>query len=177
MLSPFTKNNPIRIIAILSLIFVLAISIAWAHDNDGNDASQGTYNVSEIIEFGCGTTIDVVDQGNKVVKIWVDSEALDDYMIEQGINEVNLTVEVIETLIQPPDGNSYYQLDFIFGPAGAFFTPEWEVRIEGEDYVSASVWMYDEDGEALETYEHNSDEKLYFLVPHFSSYYYEGYDY
>ncbi len=160
--------------AILSLVLIVTLSATGVLGK--SDTSQVTYSVSEIIEFGCGTTIDVVYENDKVIKIWVNSKALDDYMIEQGINEVNLTVEVIETYVKPKNSPWHYELDFIFGPSGAFFTRELEVRLE-KAFVESEVWMYDEAGEELETYEHGSNGKLYFLVPHFSSYYYEGYDY
>ena len=106
-------NTPIKFTAILSLIFILVFSHLWADndDNDDNDDWYGNwsentsdYYASEIIEFGNGTTIDVVNKGNKIIKIWVDSQALDDYMIEQDIKEVNLTVEVIETYVKPKKG-------------------------------------------------------------------------
>ena len=189
-----TKFNT-KPLAIFSLILfaIFAVSGMWvlADDEDDPDDENGdatidvaysasevievAYSASEVIKKGDGATIDVVNKGNKIIKIWVDSEALDEYMIEQGINEVNLTVDVIETYVKPKKGKGHYELDFIFGPSGAFFTPDLEVRLEGV-YYNSEVWMYTEAGEALETYKHGSDEKLYFLVPHFSRYSYDHYD-
>ena len=173
----FSKfNTHMRTTAIISLVLAFAMSLAWAVDKGGNDARKVTYRAREVIKKGNGTTIDVVNEGEKIIKVWVDSGALDAYMKEQGIKKVNLTVDITETLIEPRDGDSYYQLDFEFGPSGAFFSPDLEVRLE-KAYYNSEVWMYDEDGELLETYEHGSDGKLYFLVPHFSRYSYDFYDY
>ncbi len=169
--------TPLRFTAIMSWVFVFALSIAWADEDDddvqqknnGGSASEVTYSASEDIEKGDGTAIDVVNEGEKIIKIWVDSGSLDAYMTEQGIDDVELTVTLVEHLVQRDDGTSHYQLDFIFGPSGAHFSTELEVRLE-HAYYDSDVWMYSEDGEALETYEHGSDGKLYFLVPHFSRY-------
>ena len=160
-------NSTLKSTAVLSVILMFALGAAW--DGSGN-ASAVTYSASEIIQMGNGTSIDVVNEGEKIIIIWVDSGALDDYMEEQGIGEVNLTVDVIETLIQPPDGLSYYDLEFQFGPSDAFFSRDLEVTLE-KDYYNSDVWMYSDDGQPLETYEHGSGDKLYFLVPHFSGYY------
>ena len=151
----------------------------------GNDSSGSyyadsyiiEYSTSDIIKMGEGTTIDVINEADAIIKIWVDSGALDVYMEEQGISQVNLTVDVIETLVESADGSSYYQIEFEFGPSGAFFSPNLEVRLEGVYYNNSNVWMYDKDGQPLETYDHGSDGKLYFLVPHFSSYSFDEYDY
>ncbi len=98
--------------------------------------------------------------------------SLDSYFAEQGINQVTITVVMREELVTLPDGRSYYNLDFTFGPSGAHFEPEFQLKIDGK-YVSTGVdiWLYDENGEALEgRQEFVSDDQIVFYIPHFSRY-------
>ena len=98
--------------------------------------------------------------------------SLDSYFAEQGINQVTITVVMIEELVTLLDGRSYYNLDFTFGPSGAHFEPEFQLKVDGR-YVSTGVeiWLYDEYGVALEgRQEFVSDDQLVFYIPHFSRY-------
>jgi hypothetical protein len=60
-----------------------------------------------------------------------------------------------------------------FAPSGIFFEPNATLKLKG-DYVNANLWLYDENGEALEG-KHHKDKG--FSIYHFSSYYYDDYDY
>ena len=73
---------------------------------------------------------------------------------------------------------THYHLNFTFGPSGAYFAPPLQLTIAGK-YVKTGchVWLYDENGEALEGKRYDSSNRITFEIPHFSSYYYDDYDY
>jgi len=115
----FTKfENSTRTITILSLVFVLTISVAWA---------TNSYFKSKTM-------------------------SIDNYLIEQGFQEVLLWVHLQEDWVDTGDGSGYYQLHFTFGPSGAYFQEPLEIQMRGK-YVSKNneVQMYDEYGEILES--------------------------
>ena len=90
---------------------------------------------------------------------------------------MEITADLSEEWIDTGDGSGYYRLDFTFGPSGTYFTPNnLEVELKGK-YVSDStnVVMYDEYGEALPATRKGQSDRITFYIPHFSSYYYDGY--
>lgn len=162
-------NTPMKSAVILSLILVLALSAAWATIN--------YYYKSKMMGMGAGFFANVVHQGKDRIKATVDSGALDNYLLEQGVDEVGLAILLAEELVEQPDGSSYYRLEFTFWPSGAYFETPLEIQLRGK-YVSEStdVQMYDEYGEVLESTSNGNGSVVTYYVPHFSSYYYDSYD-
>ncbi len=162
--------------AILSLVLIVAISTAWAV-NYSSDSYRFTMGKSGNLDLVSGKS----KKGGQRDKIWcmVKKNALDDYLVEQNLSSVTLTCDLVEEWVECDDG-PHYHLSFEFGPSGAFFRSDrpLEVRIEGK-YVSTGchVWLYGEDGEALESTSSSKGNMITFYVPHFSSYYYEEYNY
>ena len=105
---------------------------------------------------------------NSEASVKITENALATYLNEQGVDSVVITVEL------------YYGWDgtllFVFGPSGAHFEPELELVIEG-GYIEDDMFLIGEDGEALEYTSKKKGNKLTFLVPHFSRYSYDHYDY
>ena len=159
-----------RFTAIISFVIVFALSAAWAMTTYyGEITIQKHNNHDEELKL-----VDGLDK----INIKIPAGSLNDYMAEQNINNVTVTVDLTEEWIDTGDGNGYYQLNFTFGPSEAYFTPkELEVVLYGK-YISdsTSVAMYDENGELLDSRRQSSSGKLIFYVPHFSSYYYDDYD-
>ncbi len=97
-------------------------------------------------------------------KIYED--ALKPYFQEQGINSVEIKVEL------------YYGWDasllFVFSPSGAYFNPNLELTIAG-GYIAENMTLLGEDGEALECTVKKKGNALTFYIPHFSKYSYDHY--
>jgi len=74
------------------------------------------------------------------------------------------------------DGH-HYHLDFTFSPSRAFFDQPLELKIQGK-YVESDchVWLYDEDGEEVESKPQRDNKKIVFKIDHFSSYSYDFYE-
>lgn len=152
-----TCNNSIRLTAILSLVLVFALSAAWAVQ---------TYHRSKVIgKYGGIIPIHVDVEKRAVVAIL--PRALDDYFNEQGIDDVEITVEMIA---DEENGT----LLFTFGPSGAYFDPPLKLALTG-DYINHDMLLFDENGEAVEYDSYFDGEVLIFEIPHFSHYYYDGY--
>ena len=137
---------------------------------DGSDNYEpdwlwaASYSSSVVVEKKKGGQIQI----NEEAKIRIKNKAFDSYLNEQGIDAVEITVEM------------YYGWDgsiwFVFGPSGAFFEPEMELEIKG-GYVEEDMVLIGEDGEFLEYRSDKKGTKLNFYIPHFSSYSYDHYDY
>ena len=164
-------NTAIISTAILSLVFVVALSIAWA---------VNTYNGSVIIENGSTyeQAIQIIQQGNDHIKVEIEGGSLDAYMDEEDLNEVLVTCELTEELVSGPNGD-YYKLNFEFGPSGAYFSPNPLVlKIKGKWVADdTEFWLNDENGEAIEGTRYDDADMIKFEIPHFSGYFYEGYNY
>ena len=119
------------------------------------------------------------DGGQDKVEVTIRKHTLEPYMDTQGIDEVTVTVDVMAEQIERPDGSRYYQFDFVFGPSGAFFEPEpLELTLKGKYHSDdVEVWLYDENGEALEGVRNNQVDHTTLYIPHFSRYSYDIYDY
>jgi hypothetical protein len=155
--------------AILSLVLVFALSIAWA--------TTKHYSSSVVVPKGRALGLTIVPHGRDRINLYSQRGAIDDYMNEQGVNSVEITAELQEVLVDDGNGNSHYELTFTFGPSGAYFNPPIQLDIRGK-YVSDAtmVELYDENGEAISGTRSNGGSKITFEIPHFSSYYYDDYD-
>ena len=167
----FTKfENSTRTITILSLVFVLTISVAWATIN--------TYSASKVIQNGGGNTLNIINEGANQIKAKIVSGSLDAYMAEESLNEVEITCELTEELVSDPNGD-YYKLSFAFGPSGAYFDPDPLVlKIKGKWVANdTEFWLYDENGEEIAGTRYDSADMIKSEIDHLSCYYYEGYCY
>jgi hypothetical protein len=193
--------TPIRLTAILSLVLMLSFSVVWAANKKKNsytsssatsssttsestasDVSTVTYYQDSVTvprgKKGNASMTPIKDGGQDKVEVTSRKYTLEPYMDEQGINEVTLTVDVMVEQIERPDGSHFYQFDFVFGPSGAFFEPEpLELTLKGKYHSDdTEVWLYDENGEAVEGVRKNQVDHTTFDIPHFSSYTYDFYD-
>jgi len=168
----FSKfNTAIISTAILSLVFVVALSVAWA---------VNTYSGSVIIENGStqNKVINLVQQGNDQIKVQICAGSLDAYMAEESLNEVLITCELTEELVSDPNGD-YYKLSFEFGPSGVYLDLNPLIlKIKGKWVADdTEFWLYDENGEAIEGTRYDNADMIKFEIYHFSCYYYERYCY
>ena len=154
--------------AILSLVLVFALSVAWAVQNHSTSKQIGN----------SGGKFDAVKTSRKdKVKVTIKKGALKAYLEEQGLNEVEITVETTEDFV-PCGSGSHYHFIFTCGPNGTYFDTPLELEIKGKYFeTGCHVWLFNEDGEALEGVREDGNDKIVFKIPHFSSYSYEQYDY
>lgn len=164
-------NTAIISTAILSLVFVVALSLAWA---------VNTHNGNVIIENGSDKNrgIQIVQQGRDHIQVSIKAGSLNAYMAEERLNKVLITCELTEELVSGPDGD-YYKLSFEFGPSGAYFDPDPLIlKIKGKWVTDdTEFWLSDENGEAIEGTRYDDADMIKFSIPHFSSYFYDGYNY
>ena len=157
---------------IFILLAISAFSIAWAEIN--------TYSGSVIIESGSteDNVLHIVQQGSDQIKVQIAAGSLDAYMDEESLDEVEVTLELTEELIEDPEGD-YYKMSFEFGPSGAYFDPDpLTLKIKGKWVAdNTEFWLYDENGEALVGTRYNSADMIKFEIDHFSCYYYDQYCY
>ena len=178
-----------RFTGIVSLVLVLAFGAVEAAKKEKQERTASTssadstlastvsyYEASFIVQKGKSGGVFLVREGKSKIYIAVLNTALDAYMDEQGINSVEITVSVLIEFIEQKDGDGYYLLDFIFGPSGAYFEPPLKLYLYGK-YSNSDVWLYDENGERLEGQYIVSSGNSYYLIPHFSSYVYDHYNY
>ena len=174
--------TPLRFTAILSLVLVFALSVAWAGkakpkgdrtttsttttSTTTTSTTIQTYLASDVIG-GRGGSITIT----RDVVVKIPAGALNAYLAEKGVDVVEITVEMIDF----GDG-----LLFIFGPSGAYFDPPLELTLKG-DYFDDSAILVDELGEALEFKVQKGKVKsvpyITYYVPHFSRYSYDFYEY
>ena len=172
----FKRNPTIRLATMGCLILICTLSAAWAL----TILTQNLYSGSVVINKGEGsglTLIRVVDDGLNQILLSIEPGSLDAYMDEQGVTQVEITGDLTEELVLGDDGLLYYRLSFHFGPHGTYFTPKPLIlKLKGR-YVSPNtqVWLFDENGEAVEGTRYNSADMIKFEIPHFSCYYYDGY--
>ena len=124
-----------------------------------------SYFDSVVVEKGKGGNIQINPEAHLKIK----NKSVDDYLDAMGMESVEITVEM------------YYGWDgsiwFVFGPSGTFFTPDkLELTILG-GYLEEDMLLLGEDGEFLEYNINKKQQSLTFFIPHFSSYYYDNYDY
>jgi hypothetical protein len=135
------------------------------------------HQASTLIHKGDGGKTKIINGANESARFEVLSGALDAYMDEQGLDKVRIEVEATKIHVNNGKDGRYYQLDFDFGPSGAHFDPPLELVLTGKLVAGTTdVWLYDENGEALEAEAKGDMEKLTFYISHFSSYYYDDYD-
>ena len=155
-------NTAIKVTAVLGLVLFVALSTAWAVE---------TYIASKIIRKG-GTSdrlITVADTAEGSVNFRIKAGALDDYLTEQGKGRVKITVDMMKD-----EENGV--LLFTFGPSGAHFDPPAKLKLRGE-FIMGDYLLLDENGEILECTAAPKKDLVVFEIPHFSSYYYDDYDY
>ena len=166
-------NPTIRSAAIGCLLLVFALSVSWATIN--------YYSVSKVVRMSKQYIFDVVRGKGKypdAIRVQILYGTLDAYMVEKGINKVEITVDLVEEEVTDANG-TYYRLDFTFGPSGAYFEPKsLKLRLHGK-YASEQtvVWLYNEYGEAVQGTRLDEWGLVIFDIPHFSSYHYDDYDY
>lgn len=163
-----STRTPLKIGIIFGLIFTLVTGSLFAGANVKRKTvrkGDGTTNINAARD----------SQGSSaVVTIWGNS--VDTYMDEQGVDQVTISVETIEQWIEDANGNLVPDLTFIFGPHGCFFTEPLELKLKG-NYVTDNVMLYGEDGEPVEYIRRGNSNQVVFLIPHFSRYAYDQYDY
>jgi hypothetical protein len=165
----FKQRNPsIRFTAIVCFVLVSAFTAAWAVQ---------TYYASEVIKKGKGGNLKIVNQGEDKIGAKITNGSLDVYLEEQGLNEVEIQVEMTEELVECSN-DTHYHLEFTFGPSGAYMDPPLKLILKGK-YVETgcNVWLFDENGEAVEGKRSDESDKIVFEIPHFSVYGYDDYDY
>lgn len=169
----FTKfDRHMKLTAIIGMVFVLALSVAWATTN--------YYSGSVVVQKG--TTADKVInliQGSDKIQVKIQAQTLDDYMEEEGITEVTVTADLTKVWIDNGDGTGYYDLTFELGPSSAYFQPNPLILMVKGEYVSSNTqfWLYDETGEAVSGTRNDNADWIKFEIPHLSCYYYESYCY
>ena len=136
------------------IITILITTLAWAS--------------STTIHTGEGVKITLLKDSENQITIKVPSGSLDDYMTQQSISSVIMDCDV--------DVQENGDVIFNFSPSGAYFTTPLELTIKGS-YAHSEMWLFDEDGEALESTKSKSGDKVTFEITHFSNYYYDMYDY
>ena len=163
-------NTAIISTAIIGLSLALVISGAWAATN--------FYNASAIARKNQKTTFTIMTGAGRSASVHLKKGAIDDYLSEQGLDEVEMTVELKEKEIKG-EGPPKYQLAFYFGPSGAHFNPPLKLELTGNYTKNPDeVWLYDENGEVIEGKVSDlGGSAIKFEIPHFSCYYYEGYCY
>ena len=165
----FKQRYPsIRFTAIVCFVLVSAFTAAWAVQ---------TYYASEVIKKGKGGNLKIVNAGKDKIGAKITNGSLDAYLEEQGLNEVEIQVEMTEELVECDD-DTYYHLEFTFGPSGAHMDPPLKLILKGK-YVETgcNVWLFDENGEAIEGKRSDEGDKIVFYISHFSVYGYDDYDY
>lgn len=153
--------------AILGLLFVFVLSIAWA---------VNYYSASQVIGSSGGSFY-LVNDGPDKIRVTVKEQSLDGYLADEGINEVPITADLEEEWISTGGGTGYYRLRFTFGPVGAYFSPdELELTLKGKYAAdNPDVTLFDENGEALESTTSGNSDKITFFISHLSSYIYDAY--
>ena len=164
----FKQRYPlIRFTAIVCFVLVSAFTAAWAVQ---------TYYASEVIKKGKGGNLKIVNAGKDKIGAKITNGSLDAYLEEQGLNAVEIQVKMTEELVECSD-DIHYHLEFTFGPSGAYLDPPLKLTLTGK-YVETGcdVWLFDENGEAVEARRSDEGDKIVFEIPHFSVYSYDDYD-
>ena len=119
--------QPILAVAIAHLLFILSISPTWA----------ATYSDSIIIKsndkFNERKAKLILVEGE--IEIKVSGHAVKSYLEDYNLNEIELKVEMTESLVSNSDDDDdgkIYHLDFTFSPPGCYFDKALELKIDGE---------------------------------------------
>lgn len=164
--------------AILSLVLVFGLSTAWAAP--GKKSKNGrlkTYSDSIVIKQGRKSKNGTLKLVRHKVEANIWKKSLDSYLKDKGINEVQITCQVTEELINSDDG-AYYKLMFYFGPSGTYFDVPLELTIKGK-YLDTDIdlVLLDPDGNPFEgNVSRGKDKKgkdqITYEINHFSTYQY-----
>jgi hypothetical protein len=154
------------------LVLVFALSPTWAL----TIIQQNFYSSSTVVKKGAKGGF-FLTNGKDKINVAIEKNSLDTYLDELGINQVTIWCDLKEELVDLGNGINFYRLTFTFGPSGAYFTPEALILTLSGKYASedTKVSLYDENGEAVESNRQGSADTIKFYIPHFSSYYYDGY--
>jgi hypothetical protein len=167
MLLKFTQTKQLRLIpAILALFVVAGIfsATAWGVPAAGEGYFEGSVTIRK-------------DQPN--TSIWLNTSArllipqgaVNDYLQEQQLQEVEITVDMYAAMTETGD----YIIDFVFGPCGIFFSPALELSLAGVYVQQYDIGLEDEDGNFVDEeiqYICDRVQKVTFFIEHFSEYYY-----
>jgi hypothetical protein len=161
-----------RLAVIACLFLAFALSPAWGL----TIIQQNFYSGSTVVKKGAKGGF-FLTNGKDKINIAIEKNSLDAYLDELGINQVTIWCDLKEELVDLGNGINFYRLTFTFGPSGAYFTPEALILTLSGKYASedTKVSLYDENGEAVESNRQGSADTIKFYIPHFSSYYYDGY--
>ncbi|MCZ6678628.1 MAG: hypothetical protein O7E52_15435 [Candidatus Poribacteria bacterium] len=151
-------NTHFRFAAISCLILVSALCTAWAT----------TYYNSKVIGTH-GKRIRLNPNANFRVR----NGGLDGYLAEHGLDSVEITVEMIEVF---DEAGELSGMIFTFGPSGCYFDRPSKLRLKNE-YAHLPCMLFDENGEAIEYDIRKAGDTVVYYIRHFSSYYYDAYDY
>ena len=160
----------IRTTAIFGVVFAVALSFAWATIN--------TYSASMTIYKTEAGAMGIVNDGPNKITAYTEDEAVDAYLDEYELNQIEITADLTEEWVDTGNGTGYYRLSFTFSPSGLYFSPPLYLKIKGKWVADdTQFWLYDENGEELEGIRHNNGNQIIFEIDHFSCYYYESYCY
>ena len=178
------RKSQVHLVVMLALL-VTVVGAVWATPKSAQRTSECAYAIqsgpeyyegSFVVRKGSAGSLVLVREGTDTISISVVAKALDAYMAEKGIDRVTITVSLLLEEVTLSDGSSFYRLDFVFGPSGAFFEPELQLILSGK-FTQSNASLYDENGEALEGSMRTEAGRSTFFIPHFSSYSYDQYDY
>jgi hypothetical protein len=185
--------TPMRFTAILGLILMMSWNLASAarkiRDRSTTESvttSSTSSATTQVVTYSGDVVVDkgsearniTLVNGKNLIQVSIPEGSMDTYMTIMGVESVMVTTQLTEEWVEANDGTGYYRLDFTFGPSGAFFIPELKLKLKGKyTQTIPEVWLYDENGEALDARSENGKKgMLIFLIPHFSSYTYDFYD-
>lgn len=181
-------HTTIRMTAIGCLVLALAFSPAGAKKDNRGKTRDSSYSTTDstrsnstwvvfssasgsgVIELGADgkSTAGHIPVVHDKVFVTIHSDSLTDYMLEQNLNAVTISVEMFQLMDD--------SLVFVFSPSGAYFNPSLELTLKKE-FVQKDSMLFDEYGEALEyTTEKRGRTQTYF-IPHFSRYTYDIYSF
>jgi len=161
---PRKISLPIIAIAISHLLFILSISPTWA----------ATYSDSVIIKsndkFNDRKPMLILVEDE--IEIKVNQHAVESYLEDYNLNEIELKVEMTEALVKNGDDDENYQLDFTFSPPGCYFDKALELKIDGEyektGYSTSLLGStgneigFDEHGKKFKIYDFGADDDDYY---------------
>jgi hypothetical protein len=169
MFSKFTRQNN-RLLAIILLTFVTLFSVVGTFSAHAFSLGnlEGYFDGSAVIQKGQLNTIISL---NSCAALLIPQGAVDDYLVEHGLQEVEITVEMYATKLE----DDSYIIDFVFGPSGSFYNPELGLILSGDYVQQNDIGLEDECGnfaDAEITYNGGTIQSVIFFIEHFSEYYY-----
>ena len=157
-----TSYTSTKYAIILSFVLTLALSSAWA----------ATYSDSVVMKQGKKSKNATLKLVRKEVEAKIQRWSVDSYLNSKGINEVEITCQMTEKLVDHDHGDgTYYQLQFNFGPNDIYFDTPLKLTIQGK-YVETShdLVLLDPDGNPLEGNQVPDTGRVTFEIDHFSTY-------